>query len=105
MEERFLATRRTLLDRLRNVDDYAGWREFFENYWRLIYAVARRSGLDEFEAEEVVQETVITAARKIPEFRYDPAVGSFRAGLLRSRAGESLINSENGRSNRSAPSQ
>jgi RNA polymerase sigma factor (sigma-70 family) len=82
MEDRFLATRRTLLHRLRNVDDHAGWREFFEIYWRLIYAVARRSGLDEFEAEDVVQETVITAARKIPEFRYDPAVGSFRGWLL-----------------------
>src|SRR2546430_2243897 len=82
MEERFLATRRTLLHRLRNVDDHAGWREFFEIYWRLIYAVAKRSGLDEFEAEEVVQETVITAARKIPEFRYDPAIGSFRGWLL-----------------------
>jgi RNA polymerase sigma-70 factor (ECF subfamily) len=82
MEERFLATRRTLLHRLRNVDDHAGWREFFEIYWRLIYAVARRSGLDEFEAEEVVQETVITAARKIPEFRYEPALGSFRGWLL-----------------------
>jgi RNA polymerase sigma factor (sigma-70 family) len=81
-EDRFLATRRTLLHRLRNLDDHAGWREFFEIYWRLIYAVARRSGLDEFEAEEVVQETVITAARKIPEFRYDPAVGSFRGWLL-----------------------
>ena len=82
MVERFLATRRTLLHRLRNVDDHAGWREFFEIYWRLIYAVARRSGLDEFEAEEVVQETVITAARKIPEFRYEPALGSFRGWLL-----------------------
>jgi RNA polymerase sigma factor (sigma-70 family) len=82
MEDRFLATRRTLLHRLRNVDDHAGWREFFEIYWRLIYAVARRSGLDEFEAEEVVQETVIAAARKIPEFRYDPTVGSFRGWLL-----------------------
>jgi RNA polymerase sigma factor (sigma-70 family) len=82
MEDRFLATRRTLLHRLRDVDDHAGWREFFEIYWRLIYAVAKRSGLNGFEAEEVVQETVITAARKIPEFRYDPAVGSFRGWLL-----------------------
>jgi RNA polymerase sigma factor (sigma-70 family) len=82
MQERFLATRRSLLHRLRNLDDRAGWQEFFETYWRLIHAVAKRSGLDEFEAEEVVQETVISVARKIPEFRYDPSIGSFRGWLL-----------------------
>jgi RNA polymerase sigma-70 factor (ECF subfamily) len=82
MEDRFLATRRTLLHRLQNLDDRAGWQEFFEIYWRLIYAVAKRSGLDEFEAEEAVQETIITVARKIPEFRYDPSIGSFRGWLL-----------------------
>jgi RNA polymerase sigma factor (sigma-70 family) len=82
MENRFLATRRSLLHRLRNLEDQAGWREFFEVYWRLIYAVAKRSGLDDFEAEEAVQETVITVARKMPEFQYDPTVGSFRGWLL-----------------------
>jgi RNA polymerase sigma factor (sigma-70 family) len=82
MEDRFLATRRTLLHRLRNLDDRAGWQEFFEIYWRLIYAVGKRAGLDEFEAEEAVQETIITVARKIPEFQYDPSIGSFRGWLL-----------------------
>jgi RNA polymerase sigma factor (sigma-70 family) len=82
MEDRFLATRRSLLHRLRSLEDQAGWREFFEVYWRLIYAVAKRAGLDDFEAEEAVQETVITVARRMPEFQYDPAVGSFRGWLL-----------------------
>jgi RNA polymerase sigma-70 factor (ECF subfamily) len=82
MEEAFLATRRSLIDRLSNLEDNRTWREFFETYWRLIYSVARKAGLDQFEAEEAVQETVISVVRKIPEFRYDPNVGTFRGWLL-----------------------
>ena len=78
-----LLTRATLLRRLRNLDDREGWRTFFDLYWRLIYNVARRSGLDDTEAQEIVQETVIAVARKIPEFTYDPARGTFRQWLLR----------------------
>ena len=82
MEEAFLATRRSLVQRLSNLEDHRTWQEFFETYWRLIYSVARKAGLDAFEAEEAVQETVISVVRKIPEFRYDPDIGSFRGWLL-----------------------
>jgi RNA polymerase sigma factor (sigma-70 family) len=82
MEEAFLATRRSLVQRLSNLEDHRTWQEFFETYWRLIYSVARKAGLDDFEAEEAVQETVISVVRRIPEFRYDPNIGSFRGWLL-----------------------
>ena len=36
-----LLTRRTLLSRLRNLDDQESWRTFFDLYWRLLYNVAR----------------------------------------------------------------
>ena len=75
-------TRRSLLSRLRNVDDELSWRAFFDAYWRLIYNVARKSGLNDQEAQDVVQETVIAVARKLPDFRYDPAKGSFKRWLL-----------------------
>jgi RNA polymerase sigma factor (sigma-70 family) len=78
-----LLTRRTLLSRLRNLDDQESWRTFFNIYWRLLYNVARKSGLDDSSAQEIVQETVIAVARKMPEFRYDPARGTFRQWLLR----------------------
>ena len=35
MEEAFLATRRSLVQRLSNFDDHRTWQEFFETYWRL----------------------------------------------------------------------
>src|SRR5687767_9696246 len=78
-----LLTRRTLLSRLRDLDDQESWRTFFDLYWRLLYNVARKSGLDDLGAQEIVQDTVIAVARKIPEFRYDPARGTFRQWLLR----------------------
>ena len=78
-----LLTRRTLLSRLRNLDDHESWRTFFDLYWRLLYNVARKSGLDDSGAQEIVQDTVIAVARKMPEFRYDPARGTFRQWLLR----------------------
>ena len=77
-----LPTRSSLLGRLRNVGDEASWRTFFETYWRLIYNVARKSGLSDSDAQDVVQETVIAVARKMPEFCYDPAKGSFKQWLL-----------------------
>lgn len=78
-----LLTRRTLLSRLRNLDDQESWRTFFNLYWRLLYNVARKSGLDDSGAQEIVQDTVIAVARQMPEFRYDPARGTFRQWLLR----------------------
>src|SRR3989442_7284607 len=76
------ATRRSLVDRLANWDDRKRWQEFFDTYWRLIYSTARKSGLTDAEAQEVVQETVITVAKKIDKLRYDPAIGSFKGWLL-----------------------
>ena len=77
-----LPTRTTLLNRLRDLGDDASWRVFFDTYWRLIYNVARKTGLADSDAQDVVQETVIAVVRKIPDFRYDPSKGSFKQWLL-----------------------
>src|SRR5688572_1039776 len=78
-----IPTRHSLLARLKDLGDQASWQEFFETYWRLIYNVAFKAGLTDAESQEVVQETIISVARKIPEFKADPARGSFSAWLLR----------------------
>jgi len=80
--EEFIPTRRTLLSRLKDWRDEESWRDFFNTYWKLIYSVAIKAGLSDAEAQEVVQETVITVSKKMPEFRYDPAIGSFKGWLL-----------------------
>jgi RNA polymerase sigma factor (sigma-70 family) len=78
----WLATRRSLVDRLADWGDQKRWQEFFDTYWKLIYSAARKSGLTEAEAQEAVQETVITVAKNIGKLKYDPAIGSFKGWLL-----------------------
>jgi len=77
----FLPTRHSLLARLKDWEDQTSWREFFDTYWKLIYAVARKAGLSEAEAQDVVQETVLTVAKKVADFKAQPD-GSFKGWLL-----------------------
>src|SRR5882724_10620505 len=78
-----IPTRWSLISRLKDWDDRESWKDFFDTYWKLIYGVAIKAGLSDAEAEEVVQETVITVAKKIGEFKADPAHGSFKGWLLK----------------------
>ncbi len=78
-----LPTRRSLLERLSAWEDHTSWKEFFDTYWGLIYGVARQAGLNDAEAQDVVQETIVAVARNIGDFHYDPARGSFKSWLLR----------------------
>lgn len=80
--DELIPTRATLLHRLKNWQDAASWQEFFDTYWRLIYGVAVKRGLHEAEAQDVVQETMLSVAKHMPGFKYDPAIGSFKAWLL-----------------------
>src|SRR4051812_29068 len=77
-----IPTRVSLLNRLPNLQDNATWEEFFEIYWKLIFGVARKAGLTEVEAEDVVQETMFAVTKHIPGFKYDPKKGSFKTWLL-----------------------
>ena len=80
--DELMATRASLINRLKNWQDRSSWQDFFETYWRLIYGVARKADLTDAEAQEVVQETLISVAKHMPTFQYDPAIGSFKAWLL-----------------------
>ena len=78
-----IATRASLLDRLKDRTDQVSWQEFFDVYWRLIYGVAIKAGLKDPEAQDVVQETIISVAKNVGAFRYDPKVCSFKTWMLR----------------------
>jgi DNA-directed RNA polymerase specialized sigma24 family protein len=80
-QDEYLPTRQSLLQRLKNLDDQASWKSFFDQYWKLIYSVARRAALSDAEAQDVVQETIICVTKKIQGFSYDPAYGSFKGWL------------------------
>jgi RNA polymerase sigma-70 factor (ECF subfamily) len=57
-DEELIPTRATLLDRMKDWKDQSSWQEFFDTYWKLIYGVARKGGLSDAEAQDVVQETI-----------------------------------------------
>jgi RNA polymerase sigma factor (sigma-70 family) len=77
-----IPTRASLLQRLKDLGDQTSWNEFYELYHGLIFSVARRAGLTELEAGEVVQETLISVAKKMPGFSYQPGKDSFKGWLL-----------------------
>jgi RNA polymerase sigma factor (sigma-70 family) len=76
-----IPTRRSLLSRLRRWDDQDSWKDFFDTYWKFIYNVAINARLSDAEAQEVVQETVISVAKRMPGFRYKPKVCTFKGWL------------------------
>ena len=63
-DEEFIPTRTSLLGRLKNWDDQESWKEFFDTYWKMLYSVARRAGLSETDAQDVVQEAIVAVAKK-----------------------------------------
>lgn len=92
-DEEFIPTRATLIQRLKNWQDQASWQEFFDTYWKLIYGLARRLGLSEDDAQDVVQDTMVSVANRMPNFKYDPKVGSFKSWLrtlIRSRISDHI---------------
>jgi RNA polymerase sigma factor (sigma-70 family) len=77
-----LATRGTLLARLKNWDDADSWQDFSRTYERLILGVARKSGLSEAECQDVLQEVLLSVAKTIEGFESNAKRGSFKSWLL-----------------------
>jgi RNA polymerase sigma-70 factor (ECF subfamily) len=71
----------SLLQQLRSPDDQSAWRRFVDLYTPLLFYWARRVGLQESDAADLVQEVFTLLIRKLPEFTYDPNKG-FRNWLL-----------------------
>ena len=75
------ATRSSLVRRLHDWRDDGGWQDFFDTYWKLIYAVAIKAGLSDVEAQDVVQETVVAVAKQMRADGYDRTKCSFKTWL------------------------
>ena len=81
LAEDLIPTRYSLLSRMQDLGDQDSWKDFFDTYWRLIYSFAIKSGLTDAEAQDVVQETVISVSKDIQKFKRDRALGSFKGWL------------------------
>jgi RNA polymerase sigma-70 factor (ECF subfamily) len=70
----------SLLDRLRQPAGQEAWGRFVELYTPLLFYWARRLGLQEADAADLVQDVLLQLYRKLPDFTYDRQ-GSFRGWL------------------------
>jgi RNA polymerase sigma-70 factor (ECF subfamily) len=80
--DELIPTPTTLLERIKDLGDESSWREFFDTYRKLIYGIALKSRLTEVEAQDVVQETMLSVTKHIATFKYDRTIGSFKRWLL-----------------------
>jgi RNA polymerase sigma-70 factor (ECF subfamily) len=60
-----------LLERLRQPGQPAAWAQFVELYTPVLFAWARRLGLQSQDAADLVQEVFTVLVRRLPEFEYD----------------------------------
>jgi RNA polymerase sigma-70 factor (ECF subfamily) len=70
----------SLLERLGRPGERQAWDRFVDLYTPLIYSWARRMGLQESDAADLVQEVFAALLQKLPDFQYDPGK-SFRGFL------------------------
>src|SRR5437764_4917317 len=61
----------SLLERLRQPGEAEAWARLVELYTPLLFYWARRLGLQEQDAADLVQEVFTTLVRKLPAFAYD----------------------------------
>jgi RNA polymerase sigma-70 factor (ECF subfamily) len=74
-------TRITLLARIKNADDVSAWGEFAKLYGPVVYGFARKRGLQDADAADVVQDVLRSVARNAERMDYDPERGTFRGWL------------------------
>jgi RNA polymerase sigma-70 factor (ECF subfamily) len=70
----------SLLQRLRQPSAQAAWERFVALYTPLMFSWARRSGLNETDAADLIQDVFTHLVTKLPEFQYDRS-RSFRGWL------------------------
>jgi RNA polymerase sigma-70 factor (ECF subfamily) len=71
----------TLLHKARDPADADAWYRLTRLYTPLLLDWAARLGVRPADADDMVQEVLVVAARELPRFRYDPTRGSFRGWL------------------------
>ena len=75
-------TRSSLLKAVADTENEAAWQRLFDLYAGLVFSIARSKGLNEEEADDVVQDVFIRLAEFLPTFEYSRTKGRFRSYLI-----------------------
>ena len=74
-------THASLLVRIKDAKNVAAWTEFVELYGPVVYGFARKRGLQDADAADLVQDVMRSVARNAERMDYDPKRGTFRGWL------------------------
>lgn len=74
-------TRASLLVRLKDPNDSGAWTEFVRLYASVVYGFARKRGLQDADAADLMQEVLRSVSNAVGRLEYDPRKGTFRGWL------------------------
>lgn len=75
-------TRASLLVQLRDGGNHRAWQEFIELYGPLVYGFARKRGLQDADAADLMQDVFRSVSGAIGRLDYDRSQGTFRGWLF-----------------------
>ncbi len=76
------STRSSVLRAVADTGNEAAWNRLFDLYAGFVYLIARSKGLNDADADDIVQVVFADLARKLPTFAYDRKKGHFRSYLI-----------------------
>ena len=74
-------TRSSVIRAVANTENEAAWQRFFDLYAGFVFSIARSKGLNDTDADDIVQMVFADLARNLPSFKYDQEKGRFRPYL------------------------
>ena len=74
-------TRSSVIRAVADTENEAAWNRLFNLYAGFVFSIARRKGLKDEDADDVVQVVFADLVRNLPTFQYDRAKGKFRSYL------------------------
>src|SRR4051794_13139516 len=75
-------TRASLLVQIRDGTNHAAWREFVDLYGPVVYGFARKRGLQDADAADLMQDVMRSVSSAIARLDYDRNQGTFRGWLF-----------------------